>query len=164
MRESQVAAFCDKGKTADVFGAGTYKLNTDSLPVISKLLAWKYGFETPFKSEIYFVNVNEITGIRCGTSNPVPVQTEYGIIRLRGNGAYSFKITVPELFLMSVAGMAECYETNKLNKALRTLLVESLSDMTSKYAELSEKVKKSIVARCGELGVTLTAVVCLAKK
>ncbi len=168
VRESQVAVFCDKGKTADVFGAGTYKLNTDSLPVISKLLAWKYGFETPFKSEIYFVNVKEITGIRWGTSNPVPVQTEYGIIRIRGNGAYSFKITVPELFLTSVAGMAECYETNKLNKALRTLLVGSissafatcnvsLSDMTSKYAELSEEVKKSVAARCGELGVTLTA-------
>ena len=146
----------------------SYKLNTDSLPVISKLLAWKYGFETPFKSEIYFVNVKEITGIRWGTSNPVPVQTEYGIIRIRGNGAYSFKITVPELFLTSVAGMAECYETNKLNKALRTLLVGSissafatcnvsLSDMTSKYAELSEEVKKSVAARCGELGVTLTA-------
>ncbi len=168
VRESQVAVFCDKGKTADVFGAGTYKLNTDSLPVISKLLAWKYGFETPFKSEIYFVNVKEITGIRWGTSNPVPVQTEYGIIRIRGNGAYSFKITVPELFLTSVAGMAERYETNKLNKALRTLLVGSissalatcnvsLSDMTSKYAELSEEVKKSVAARCGELGVTLTA-------
>ena len=168
VRESQVAVFCDKGKTADVFGAGTYKLNTDSLPVISKLLAWKYGFETPFKSEIYFVNVKEITGIRWGTSNPVPVQTEYGIIRIRGNGAYSFKITDPALFLTSVAGMAEYYETNKLNQALRTLLVGSissafatcnvsLSDMTSKYAELSEEVKRSVAARCGELGVTLTA-------
>lgn len=168
VRESQVAVFCDKGKTADVFGAGTYKLNTDSLPIVSKLLAWKYGFETPFKSEIYFVNVKEITGIRWGTANPVPVQTECGIIRLRGNGAYSFKITDPALFLTSVAGMAECYETNKLNKALRTLLVGSissafatcnvsLSDMTSKYAELSEEVKKSVATRCGELGITLTA-------
>ncbi len=168
VRESQAAVFCDKGKTADVFGAGTYRLNTDSLPIVSKLLAWKYGFETPFKSEIYFINLKEIAGIRWGTSNPVPVQTEYGIIRLRGNGAYSFKITDPALFLASVAGMAECYETNKLNKALRTLLVGnissafatcnvSLSDMTSKYAELSEKVKKSVAARCGELGITLTA-------
>ncbi len=168
VRESQAAVFCDKGKTADVFGAGTYRLNTDSLPIVSKLLAWKYGFETPFKSEIYFINLKEIAGIRWGTSNPVPVQTEYGIIRLRGNGAYSFKITDPALFLASVAGMAECYETNKLNKALRTLLVGnissafatcnvSLSDMTSKYAELSEEVKKSVAARCGELGITLTA-------
>ena len=168
VRESQVAVFCDKGKTADVFGAGTYRLNTDSLPIVSKLLAWKYGFETPFKSEIYFINLKEIAGIRWGTSNPVPVQTEYGIIRLRGNGAYSFKITDPALFLVSVAGMAECYETNKLNQALRTLLVGSissafatcnvsLSDMTSKYAELSEEVKKSVAARCGELGVALTA-------
>ncbi len=168
VRESQAAVFCDKGKTADVFRAGTYKLNTDSLPVISKLLAWKYGFQTPFKSEIYFVNVKEITGIRWGTANPVPVQTEYGIIRLRGNGTYSFKITDPALFLTSVAGMAEYYDANKLNKALRTLLVGSISsafatckvsisDMTSKYAELSEEVKKSVAARCGELGVTLTA-------
>ncbi len=168
VRESQAAVFCDKGKTADVFRAGTYKLNTDSLPVISKLLAWKYGFQTPFKSEIYFVNVKEITGIRWGTANPVPVQTEYGIIRLRGNGTYSFKITDPALFLTSVAGMAEYYDANKLNKALRTLLVGSISsafatckvsisDMTSKYAELSEEVKKSVATRCGELGVTLTA-------
>lgn len=168
VRESQAAVFCDKGKTADVFMAGTYKLKTDSLPVISKLFAWKYGFQTPFKSEIYFVNVKEITGIRWGTANPVPVQTEYGIIRLRGNGTYSFKITDPALFLTSVAGMAEYYDANKLNKALRTLLVGSISsafatckvsisDMTSKYAELSEEVKKSVATRCGELGVTLTA-------
>ncbi len=168
VRESQVAVFCDKGKTADVFGAGTYKLDTDSLPLLSKLLAWKYGFRTPFKSEIYFVNIKEITGIRWGTSNPVPVQTEYGIVRLRGHGAYSFRITDPALFLTSVTGMAERYETGKLNMTLRALLVGSISaafatcrvsisDMTSKYAELSEEVKHCVKARCAELGITLTA-------
>lgn len=168
VRESQVAVFCDKGKTADVFEAGTYKLNTDSLPVVGGLLAWKYGFETPYKSEVYFVNVKEFTGIRWGTSNPVPVQTEYGVIRLRGYGAYSFKITDPSLFLTAVAGMAERYRLDALCAALRALLVGSIStafatcgvgisDMTARYAELSAAVKDSVAARCDELGIAITA-------
>ena len=71
VREGQAAVFCDKGRMADVFLPGYYKLDTDSLPVLTALLSWKYGFETPFKSEVYFVNTNRFTKQRWGTANPI---------------------------------------------------------------------------------------------
>lgn len=168
VRETQAAVFCDKGKTADVFLPGTYKLNTDSLPVITKLLSWKYGFETPFKSEIYFVNTKEFTGIKWGTSNPVPVSTEAGVVRLRGFGSYSFKITNPAAFLSSMGGTESYYALKQVCDSLRSLVVGGIStafgacgvtlaNMTSRYAELGAEVKNSVAPRCSELGITLTA-------
>ena len=127
VRETQAAVFCDKGKTADVFLPGTYKLNTDSLPVITKLLSWKYGFETPFKSEIYYVNTKEFTGIKWGTSNPVPVSTEAGVVRLRGFGSYSFKITNPAAFLSSMGGTESYYALRQVCDSLRSLVVGGIS-------------------------------------
>ena len=80
VREGQVAVFCDKGRMADVFQPGYYKLDTDSLPILTSLLSWKYGFETPFKSEVYFVNTNRFTKQRWGTANPI-------MLRNRDRGA-----------------------------------------------------------------------------
>ncbi|MDE6104473.1 MAG: SPFH domain-containing protein [Clostridia bacterium] len=167
VRETQAAVFCDKGRTADVFEAGMYKLETDSLPVITKLLSWKYGFETPFKSEIYFVNTKEFTAVKWGTSNPVPVQTDLGLVRLRGYGSYAFKITDPCAFLKH-CGLTDIYYADDVCATLRALLVGgistafgtlgiSLKDMTMRYKELSEAVMAGAKERCFELGITLTA-------
>ncbi|MDE6402103.1 MAG: SPFH domain-containing protein [Clostridiales bacterium] len=168
VRETQAAVFCDKGRAADVFGAGMYKLDTDSLPIVTKLLSWKYGFETPFKSEVYFVNTKEFAAVRWGTSNPVPVNTELGIVRLRGNGSYSFKITDPALFLKTIAGFSDYCLINTATDALRALLVGGIStafaecgvtlrNMTSSYKVLSERVKASAAERCEQIGITVTA-------
>ena len=168
VRETQAAVFCDKGRAADVFGAGMYKLDTDSLPVITKLLAWKYGFETPFKSEVYFVNTKEFSAVRWGTSNPVPVNTDLGIVRLRGNGSYSFKITDPALFLKTIAGFSDYCSVRAATDALRALLVGGISsafaecgvtlkNLTASYKALSERVLSSAAQRCAELGITVTA-------
>ena len=168
VREGQNAVFCDKGRTADVFEPGMYKLDTDSLPVITRLLSWEFGFETPYKSDIYFVNVREFTGIRWGTSNPVPVQTELGIIRVRGYGSYSFKISDPAAFLTNVSGAVDWYPQSKICETLRSMIVGnlssamgnlkiSLSDMTSRYGELGQAVLGAVKDRCAELGITLTA-------
>lgn len=167
VRETQTAIFCDKGVTADVFGPGTYKLETDSLPILTKLLSWKYGFETPFKSEIYFVNMKEFAPVKWGTSNPVPVQTELGIVRLRGHGSYAFKITDPCAFLKH-GGLTDVYYAGDVCATLRSLLVGgissafgtlgiSLGDMTMRYKELGDAVKEGAKERCAELGITLTA-------
>ncbi|MDE7396027.1 MAG: SPFH domain-containing protein [Clostridiales bacterium] len=167
VRETQAAVFCDKGVTADVFGPGMYKLETNSLPIITKLLSWKYGFETPFKSEVYFVNTKEFTAVRWGTSNPVPVQTDLGVIRLRGHGSYAFKVTDPCKFL-KYCGLTDIYYAGDVCVTLRSMLVGgissafgklglTLSDMTLRYKELSDAVKEASKERCNELGITLTA-------
>jgi len=167
VRETQTAVFCDKGITADVFGPGMYKLETDSLPIITKLLSWKYGFQTPFKSEIYFVNMKEFAPVKWGTSNPVPVQTELGLVRLRGHGSYGFKVTDPVAFLKR-CGLTDIYYAGDVCAMLRSLLVGeistafaalgvSLKDMTLRYKELSEAVKEGVKDRCTNLGITLTA-------
>ncbi len=167
VRETQAAIFCDKGRIADVFGPGMYKLETDSLPVMTKLLSWKYGFETPFKSEIYFVNQKEFGPVKWGTSNPVPVQTELGLVRLRGHGSYAFKITDPCAFLQ-YCGLTDVYYAGDVCATLRSLLVGgisgafaslgiSLSDMTMRYKELGDAVKEEAKERCAEIGIALTA-------
>ena len=100
VREGQVAVFCDKGRMADVFLPGFYKLDTDSLPVITKLLSWKYGFETPFKSDVYFVNTHRFTNQKWGTSNPIMVRdADYGAVRVRGYGTYSFRVKDAFVFM-----------------------------------------------------------------
>ncbi len=168
VREGQVAVFCDKGRAADIFIPGMYKLDTDSLPIITSLLSWKYGFETPFKSDIFFINTKEFTGIRWGTANPVPIQTEYGIIRLRGHGTYSFKVSEPAVFFKVLAGTSQQYTLYSVCDTMRALLVGSISsafgtchislnDMASRYKDLGNEVKLSAAERLAELGIALTA-------
>lgn len=168
VREGQVAIFCDKGKTADLFSPGMYKLDTDSLPIITSLLSWKFGFETPFKSDIFFINTKEFTGIRWGTANPVPIETEYGFVRLRGHGTYSFKIAEPSVFFRSLSGTSQQYTLRSVCDTMRALLVGSISsafgtcgislgDMASRYKDLSDAVKASVTDRLTELGIVLTA-------
>ena len=102
VREGQAAVFCDKGRMADVFGPGMYKLDTDSLPVITKLLSWAYGFETPFKSDVYFVSTRQFTDNKWGTANPVIVRDpEFGAVRVRGYGTFSFRVSDPYVFFLS---------------------------------------------------------------
>ena len=99
VREGQAAVFCDKGRMA-VFLPGYYKLDTDSLPVLTALLSWKYGFETPFKSEVYFVNTNRFTKQRWGTANPIMLRDpDFGAVRVRGYGTYSFRVKDPYVFM-----------------------------------------------------------------
>ena len=87
VRTGQVAVFCDKGRMGDVFEPGFYKLDTNSLPVITKLMSWKYGFETPFKSDVYFVNTRQFPNQKWGTSSPIMIRDkDYGAVRVRSFG------------------------------------------------------------------------------
>lgn len=110
VRESQVAIFVNEGKLADVFQPGRYELSTANMPVMTALKAWKFGFNSPFKSDVYFVNTKQFLDCKWGTTNPVMMRdAEFGMIRLRAFGAYSFRVADPEVFLREVFGTSSEY-------------------------------------------------------
>lgn len=168
VREGQVAVFCDKGRMADVFEPGYYKLDTDSLPVLTKLLSWKYGFETPFKSEVYFVNTNRFTKQRWGTANPIMLRDpDFGAVRVRGYGTYSFRVKDAYVFMTELSGTHSSFKTEDITDHIRSMLVMAISDamgesgvsvidMAANLMELSEGVKLSLDKRFKELGLELT--------
>src|SRR6059058_3804885 len=105
VRESQVAQFVYLGQFGDTFGPGKHELVTDNIPILSTLKGWKYGFESPFKSDVYFINTRLFTGNKWGTSNPVMMRDQdFGIVRLRAFGTYDFKVVDVPRFLKEVAG------------------------------------------------------------
>ena len=105
VRESQVVQFVYLGEFGDTFGPGKHTLTTDNIPVLSRLKGWKYGFESPFKADVYYVITRLFTGNKWGTSNPVMVRDQdFGIVRLRAFGTYDFQIVDPQKFLKEVAG------------------------------------------------------------
>ena len=105
VRESQVAIFVNEGELADVFEPGRYELQTSNMPILTALKSWKYGFNSPFKSDVYFVNTKQFLDMKWGTSNPVMMRdAEFGMIRVRAFGIYSFKVSDPAIFLKEVDG------------------------------------------------------------
>ena len=93
VRDSQVAVFVNEGTIADAYPPGTYSLETQNMPILSTLKGWKYGFHSPFKAEVYFVNTRQFTDMKWGTPNPVIVRDpEFGMVRLRAFGAYSARV------------------------------------------------------------------------
>ena len=105
VRESQVAQFVYLGAFGDTFGPGKHTLTTDNIPVLTRLQGWKYGFESPFKADVYFVNTRLFTGNKWGTSNPVMMRDpDFGIVRVRAFGTYDFRVSDAKKFLKEVAG------------------------------------------------------------
>lgn len=169
VRESQVAIFCDKGRMADVFLPGYYKLDTDSLPIITKLLSWKYGFQTPYKSDVYFVNTRQFTNQKWGTSNPIMIRDkDYGAVRVRGFGTYSFRVKDAFVFMTELSGTHSTFRTQDITDYIRSILVMGISDaigecgipvldMAGNLIELSAIVKKSLGGRFETMGLELCA-------
>ena len=110
VRESQAAVFVNEGEIADVFGPGRYELSTSNMPILTALKSWKYGFNSPFKSDVYFVNTKQFLDRKWGTSNPVMMRdAEFGMIRVRAFGIYSFRVSDPVKFLKEVFGTAALF-------------------------------------------------------
>lgn len=129
VRESQVAIFVYKGKLADVFLPGFYKLDTDNMPILTRLMSWAYGFETPFKADIYFVNTKQFTNQKWGTSNPIIVRdNDYGAVRIRAFGTYSFKIDDAYEFMNNISGTCSSFSTEEISSYLRSMIVGGISD------------------------------------
>src|ERR1044071_5963077 len=105
VRESQVGAFINEGRLADVFSPGTYTLETKNLPILATLKGWKYGFSSPFKAEVYFVSTRTFTGHKWGTKNPIMLRDpEFGPTRVRAFGSFAVRVNNPALLLRNVVG------------------------------------------------------------
>ena len=127
--EGQAAIFIYKGKLADVYLPGFYKLDTDNMPVLTKLMSWKYGFQTPFSADIYFVRTTQFTNQKWGTSNPIIIRDQdYGAVRVRAYGNYSFRIHDPYVFMQNISGACTTYTSEEISNHLRSIVVGGISD------------------------------------
>jgi excisionase family DNA binding protein len=156
VRESQVVQFVYLGQYGDLFGPGKHQLTTDNIPVLTTLKGWKYGFETPFKADVYYVVTRVFTGNKWGTSNPVMMRdADFGIVRLRAFGTYDFHIVDPPRFLKDVAGTDQHFRLDEFSDAMRSRIVSVFSD-----ALASSKVPVlDVAARYNELGEALLPII-----
>lgn len=130
VRESQACVFCDKGRMADVFLPGFYTLDTDNVPLLTKLMSWKYGFESPFKSDVFFVNTKQFTNQRWGTKNPIIIRdADYGAVRVRAFGTYSFRVNDAYYFMKEISGTVKSYRTEDIAEWLRSSIVTRVTDI-----------------------------------
>ena len=129
VRESQSVQFVYLGQFGDTFGPGKHTLTTDNIPVLTKLQGWKYGFGSPFKADVYFLNTRLFTGNKWGTSNPVMMRDpDFGIVRARAFGTYDFHITDPKLFLKEVAGSDQHFRLDEFADTMRSRIVSLFSE------------------------------------
>jgi membrane protease subunit (stomatin/prohibitin family) len=129
VRESQMALFVNEGKVADVFGPGTYKLTTQTLPVLTYLKNWDKLFESPFKSDVYFFSTRQQIDQRWGTPQPVTIRDkDFGAVRLRAFGNYAFRVVEPKLFHTEISGTRDTYTVMELEGQLRGLMLQHISD------------------------------------
>ena len=168
VKESQVAIFVHKGQIADIFGPGLYNMKTDIFPILTKLASWKYAFETPITLDVYYINTKQFTDIKWGTMNPIMMRDpEFGVIRVRGYGAFAFKVDDPAVFLKELFGTNSTFKTEDITGFLKTMLVSSLTDalgeskisaldLAGNTMEFNEIVKAKIQEKFREIGLALT--------
>ena len=129
VRESQMAVFVNEGKVADVFGPGRYTLTTATLPVLTYLQNWDKLFKSPFKSDVYFFSTRQQVDQRWGTTQPVTIRDkDFGAVRLRGFGNYSYRVADPKLFHTEISGTRDTYTVAELDGQLRGLMLQHISD------------------------------------
>lgn len=129
VREGQMAVFINEGQLADVFSPGTHTLNTANLPILSTLKGWKYGFNSPFKAEVYFVSTKTFIDQRWGTKNPIILSdNRFGMIEVRAFGTYTFKIADSAKFIREIVGTSGTFTTEQINDQLRSAIVTRFTD------------------------------------
>ena len=165
--ESQVAAFVNEGKIADVLGPGLHTLNTRNLPILTDLMNWDKDFESPFKSEVYFFSTRLQLDQRWGTATPITIrESEFGAVRLRCFGIYSYRIADARVFFNQVSGTRECYFTADLEGQLRNTILARITgalassnvpflDLAANQAALAETISEKIRPSFAALGLEL---------
>jgi len=150
VRESQAVQFVYLGQYGDLFGPGKHTLTTDNIPILTRLKGWKYGFESPFKADVYYLTTRLFTGNKWGTSNPVMMRDQdFGIVRVRAFGTYDFRIVEAPKFLKEVAGTDNHFRLDEFADVMRSRLVSVFSealatskvpvlDVATRYSELGE--------------------------
>jgi membrane protease subunit (stomatin/prohibitin family) len=168
VRESQAAVFVHEGQIADQFPPGRYTIDGGNTPILSKLGAWKHGFNSPFKSEVYFVNTKQFTDLKWGTPNPVMMRdTDFGMVRLRAFGIYSMRVSEPREFIKEIAGTNAHFITEDIEGQLKRTLVSGFSDalaeskiaaldLASNYDELSKLTRVKLNEEFQSFGLQLT--------
>ncbi|MCC7178486.1 MAG: SPFH domain-containing protein [Acidobacteria bacterium] len=152
VRESQMAQFVYLGEFGDTFGPGKHTLTTDNIPVLTKIKSWPYGFNSPFKADVYYVVTRLFTGNKWGTSNPVMLRdTDFGVVRVRAFGTYDFKVVDVKTFLREVAGSDHNFRLDEFADTMRSRIVSIFTDAiaTAKIPVLD------VAARYSELGEAL---------
>ena len=159
VRPGQAAIFVRQGRVADTFGPGQYRLETKNLPILGTLAGWKYGFDSPFMAEIYFVSTRQITDLKWGTPNPVMMRDpDFGPIRVRAFGTYTLRASDPKTLLEELVGTDSSFEADEITELLRSIINSSFADVVAKseiavldlarsYAELSEQLRRMSVER-----------------
>lgn len=168
VRESQAAVFVFEGQAADTFGPGRYTIDGGNTPILSKLGAWKHGFNSPMKSEVYFVNTKQFTDMKWGTANPIMLRdNDFGIVRLRAFGAYNMRVSDPQTFIKEVAGTNAHFQTEDIDTQLKRAIVSEFSDalgelkipaldLAAQYKELGEAIRTKINEDFKDYGLTVT--------
>ena len=129
VREGQTAVFVNEGQLADVFGPGTYDLTTKNLPILATLKGWKYGFNSPFKAEVYFVNTHLFTDEKWGTKNPITLSDErFGLVEIRAFGTYAFRISDAGKFIVDIVGTDNNFTNFEINEHLKSLIATRFTD------------------------------------
>jgi membrane protease subunit (stomatin/prohibitin family) len=159
VRPGQTAIFITEGRLADVFTEGRHELVTANLPILSTLKGWKHGFNSPFKSEVYFVATKVITGLKWGTPNPLMLRDpDFGAIRLGAFGMYTLRCTDPKLLLRQLVGTDGVYDTNEVNDVMRSIIQSSFAtvlgekkvaalDLLSNYEALGEELRQRVATQ-----------------
>lgn len=167
VREGQVAVFVNEGTIADVFSPGSYDLVTKNLPVLSTLKGWKYGFDSPFKAEVYFVATRQFTDQKWGTQNPAMMRDpEFGMVRVRAFGTYSFKADDPAVLLRELVGTDPAFKTDEVDEFIRQSVVSrvvsalatsgvAVLDLAAHQNEIADKLATVISEDLKHLGLQL---------
>lgn len=167
VRDSQMAVFVNEGRVADVFAPGLYTLSTQTLPILTYLMNWDKAFQSPFKSDVYYFSTRLQTDQRWGTATPITIRDkEFGAVRLRGYGIYSYHLTDPKVFYTKVSGTRDTYMVADLEGQLRNTIVGRMTDtfaestipfldMAANQIELGNRIAELLKTTFGDLGLTL---------
>ena len=167
VREGQSAVFVHEGQLADVFGPGLYMLETNNMPIMTTLQHWDHGFDSPFKSEVYFINTTRFNDLKWGTKNPIMCRDpEFGPVRLRAFGTYSMRVADPGKFMLEIVGTDGEFTSDEISFQIRNVILQEMSrvlagsgipvlDMAANTADLANIVATAIAPKIAEYGLVL---------
>ncbi len=167
VREGQAAVFIHEGQLADVFQPGLYMLETNNMPILTTLQHWDHGFQSPFKSEVYFVNTTRFNDQKWGTKNPIMARDpEFGPVRLRAFGTYAMRVSDPGKFLTEIVGTDGEFTSDEISFQIRNIIVQEASqvlakagipvlDMAANLADLGKVIANAIAPKVAEYGLSI---------
>jgi len=171
VRPSQIALFVHKGQVCDIFAPGTYKLSTENIPIITKLLALPTGFDSPIKAEVYYINTKQMSGIKWGTSNPIMMRdADFSTVRIRAFGVFSFKVENAKKFMEEMFGTNHIYKTEDVCEQAKPMVLQAFADtvaeskisaldLAANYKEFSQTIIETSANDFAKFGLKLCTLV-----